>query len=78
MAIIPSLTSREGAVVSCDRTDVETGRPGWRTRFLRWWAKCSARSRERQALAQLDDEALKDIGVTRKQANAEASKPFWK
>jgi uncharacterized protein YjiS (DUF1127 family) len=36
------------------------------------------RSRQRQALAQLDDLALKDIGVTRRQANAEAAKPFWK
>jgi uncharacterized protein YjiS (DUF1127 family) len=36
------------------------------------------RSGERQALALLDDDALKDIGVTRQQANAEAAKPFWK
>jgi uncharacterized protein YjiS (DUF1127 family) len=49
----------------------------WGTRFWRWYARCSARSRERQALAQLDDDALKDIGVTRQQAIAEAARPFW-
>jgi uncharacterized protein YjiS (DUF1127 family) len=47
-------------------------------RFRLWWDKCSARSRERQALVQLDDEGLRDIGVTREQAKAEARKPFWK
>ena len=48
------------------------------TRFRLWCAQCSARSRQRQALAQLDHNALKDIGVTRRQADAEAAKPFWK
>jgi len=50
----------------------------WGTQFWRWYVGCSARSRERRALAQLDDNALKDIGVTRRQANAESAKPFWK
>jgi uncharacterized protein YjiS (DUF1127 family) len=36
------------------------------------------RSRQRQALAQLDDHLLKDTGVTRQQAIAESGKPFWK
>jgi len=36
------------------------------------------RSRQRHALAQLDDRALKDIGVTRAQATREAAKPFWR
>ena len=50
----------------------------WGRRLWRWYAKCLVRSGERQALALLDDDALKDIGVTRQQANAEAAKPFWK
>jgi uncharacterized protein YjiS (DUF1127 family) len=29
-------------------------------------------------LAELDDHFLKDVGVTRQQAIAEAAKPFWK
>jgi uncharacterized protein YjiS (DUF1127 family) len=47
-------------------------------RFWRWCAECSERSRQREALSQLDDDDLKDIGMTRQQANAEAAKPFWK
>lgn len=50
----------------------------WR-RAVRWagviktWLE---RSRQRRALAELDDRMLCDIGVTRSQAR-EASKPFW-
>ncbi len=33
--------------------------------------------RSRRALAQLDDAALNDLGLTRAQANAEAARPFW-
>ena len=47
-------------------------------RFWGWCIRCAERSRERQALAQLGDRDLKDMGMTREQANAEAAKPFWK
>ena len=33
--------------------------------------------RQRQTLARLDDRALKDIGITREQAEAEASRSIW-
>jgi uncharacterized protein YjiS (DUF1127 family) len=56
--------------------DAETCR--WTARFTRWCARCCARSQQRRALAQLDDHFLRDIGVTRQQAIAEAAKPFWK
>jgi uncharacterized protein YjiS (DUF1127 family) len=36
-----------------------------------------ARSRQRRALAELDDRLLRDIGVTFEQARREAAKPFW-
>jgi uncharacterized protein YjiS (DUF1127 family) len=36
-----------------------------------------ARVRERQALAQLDDHLLADIGITREARIAECAKPFW-
>ena len=75
--IVPSLTSRGGAAAS-SRHGVETYRPVWATRLLLWCARCSARSQQRQALAELDDHFLKDIGVTRQQAIDEAAKPFWK
>jgi uncharacterized protein YjiS (DUF1127 family) len=70
--VVNSLTIRKGAAASSDR------RPAWGLRFLRWCARCSERSRQRQALAELDDHFLKDIGKTRQEAMAEAAKPFWK
>lgn len=36
------------------------------------------RSRQRRALAKLDDRMLRDIGVSRADANREAEKPFWR
>ena len=41
---------------------------------IRGW---SDRSRQRQALSELDDHHLKDIGLSRAEALAEARKPFW-
>lgn len=48
------------------------------------WNKCARtlkqwqhNYRSRKALSQLDDDLLKDIGLTRALAIAEASKPFW-
>jgi uncharacterized protein YjiS (DUF1127 family) len=35
------------------------------------------RSRQRRALAELDERLLRDIGVTSAQARREAAKPFW-
>ncbi|MDF1585751.1 DUF1127 domain-containing protein [Rhodospirillales bacterium YIM 152171] len=36
------------------------------------------RSRQRRALRELDDRLLKDIGLSRGDVWAEASKPFWR
>ena len=41
---------------------------------IRTWLQ---RSRQRRALAELDDRMLRDIIVTRSQAEREAAKPFW-
>ena len=43
-------------------------------RRLRQW---SSLSRQRAALATLDDAALRDLGLTRAEARAEAARPFW-
>jgi uncharacterized protein YjiS (DUF1127 family) len=72
-----------GLLLALDRVGIRTDRAKtrqsfWGGRFWRWCARCSARSRQREALADLDDRFLEDIGVTRQQANAEAAMPFWK
>ena len=36
------------------------------------------RARQRRQLAQLGDHMLKDIGLSRADVEAEASKPFWR
>ena len=41
---------------------------------IRTWLQ---RSRQRRALAELDDRMLRDIGVTHAQAQREAVRPFW-
>jgi uncharacterized protein YjiS (DUF1127 family) len=42
---------------------------------LREWRR---RSRERAELAALDDRTLKDIGLTRSDAEFLSNKPFWR
>jgi uncharacterized protein YjiS (DUF1127 family) len=43
-------------------------------RLLRWHEL----ARQRRTLRTLDDRMLKDIGVTRADAEREASRPFWR
>jgi uncharacterized protein YjiS (DUF1127 family) len=42
-------------------------------RLLRWHEL----ARQRRALLRLSDGMLKDIGITRTEAEREASRPFW-
>jgi uncharacterized protein YjiS (DUF1127 family) len=42
---------------------------------VREWRR---RSRDRRALAAMSDRSLRDIGLTRYDADWEASKPFWR
>jgi uncharacterized protein YjiS (DUF1127 family) len=53
-----------------------SGRP-WR-RFLNTLRLWHQRARGRQQLREFDDQMLRDIGITRLQAAAEATKPFWR
>ncbi|MGE8500008.1 MAG: DUF1127 domain-containing protein [Pseudomonas sp.] len=41
------------------------------------WALFWRRLSTRQALLRLTDEQLRDIGLTRDEANREAHRPFW-
>ena len=43
-------------------------------RLLLWQERAS----QRQALSSLDDRMLRDIGVTRAEAERESGKPFWR
>jgi uncharacterized protein YjiS (DUF1127 family) len=49
-----------------------------RTGLMAWLRAASARWRERRLLEELDDQALRDMGISRSQALAEAAKPFWR
>jgi len=48
-----------------------------RPSFLGRIARALATRRERQALLTLDDALLRDIGLTREEALAEAARPLW-
>ncbi|MGF6391760.1 DUF1127 domain-containing protein [Pseudomonas plecoglossicida] len=45
---------------------------------LGWWGLMLHRWHTRRALLQLDDDQLRDIGLTWEQARAEGGKPFWR
>ncbi|WP_445011764.1 DUF1127 domain-containing protein [Vreelandella stevensii] len=52
---------------------VERRRTPWRVRLARW----RQLRRERYALQQLNDDLLKDIGLSREVVQREARRPFW-
>jgi uncharacterized protein YjiS (DUF1127 family) len=43
-----------------------------------WCVLANGRQHQRKALRKLDDRLLRDIGKTRREAEAEAAKPFWR
>lgn len=47
-------------------------------RLPRLWARWNQRHRQRQALSELDDRMLADVGITRRQAERECEKPPWR
>lgn len=49
----------------------------WPARVIDWIAATHERARQRVVLAGLEDHRLRDIGVTRAEALAEARRPFW-
>ena len=64
-AIAPTLRTK---LVRGDRSAIARCKPsiGW-----------MQRSQQRRQLRELDDRALRDIGLSRAEVNAEADKPFW-
>ena len=53
------------------------GLPPWIALAVQRLGAWTERSRQRRQLAELDDAALKDIGLTRTDVRTEADKPFW-
>jgi uncharacterized protein YjiS (DUF1127 family) len=47
-------------------------------RLRKAYALAIERSKQRRQLLEMDDRQLKDIGITRIEAEQEARKPFWR
>ena len=77
MKLLPTagVTDDHGPALSAMQSRVRRGI------HLRWPRVIGAwieRSRQRRALAKLDDWLLRDIGITRSQRAREIAKPFWR
>lgn len=46
--------------------------------LLGWAGRCAERNRQRRALARLDDRLLRDIGLSRADAETELREPPWR
>ena len=66
-------TARRPATVSRPRFGM-----GWPLAVLRLMGRWCERRRQRRDLSDLDDRLLDDIGITRRQADEECRKPFWR
>jgi uncharacterized protein YjiS (DUF1127 family) len=78
VTVFAMLAMASPAIVSWQRRGATLGSgPPWRRllKTLRLWQE---RARGRQQLREFDDPMLRDIGITRLQAEAEATKPFWR
>lgn len=49
----------------------------WILSWFYWLALASERYRQRRDLADLTDEQLRDVGLTRCDVERECAKPFW-
>lgn len=78
-----ALASGQGSLASKDwhqapRLGVQSSYRHVSTRFVDLVLDWHERARQRRALLSLDDRTLRDIGVSRGAAAAEAQKPFWR
>ena len=64
---IPALSAGQSPVLPMSQR-------GWQG-VIRGWFE---RSRQRRALAQIDDRLLADVGISRSAAADEIVKPFWR
>jgi uncharacterized protein YjiS (DUF1127 family) len=56
---------------------LRTGLAAWTRRAIELVLGWQEVARQRRALLQLDERLRKDIGITRADAEREASRPFW-
>ncbi|MEO8421736.1 MAG: hypothetical protein ABI457_11120 [Hyphomicrobium sp.] len=56
---------------------VSRGKSGAVTRFFAFLARAGEVARQRRALMQLGDQALKDFGASRADAWQESGRPWW-
>ncbi len=69
---IKLLTMRERQVLPAGR------RISLMAMLVAWARESAERARQRHALARLSDFELRDIGLTRRDAEDETAKPFWR
>jgi len=70
------MATRIGSETSAQSTGV--GRAGPAAGLLAWIRTMLARAQQRRELFELDDTLLRDIGINRLEARAEAAKPLWR
>ena len=59
------------------QSEAAAGDTAWQA-LVAWLMAAHERRRQRRALADLDELSLRDIGLSRHQAEHEAAKPFWR
>lgn len=74
--IIPFPSTPRLADSDCEKK--EQTAPTLRARAHRWLERARQRAEMRAELAKLDDATLRDLGLTRAEAAAAASRPFWR
>lgn len=74
-----TITSQQFPATNCGRQHKQClATPRKQLGLLRTLKKWHQNWKGRQALGSLPDDMLKDIGVTRSDADIESEKPFWK
>lgn len=74
-AQVIGLARRQRTPAHADALDALNDAAAWLMTGFREWRR---RLRDRATLAQFDDQALRDIGLTRCEAEYLINKPFWR
>ncbi|MDJ0942538.1 MAG: DUF1127 domain-containing protein [Kiloniellales bacterium] len=73
-----SFSTRRGASPRGIAPETGFASSGLLARIIEGLLLWQERAAQRRALAGLDDHLLKDMGITRAEADREARKPFWR